>query len=118
MSCSSSRGMTRGSRRYIKVISYVGQMIGGRLKFLLLSDKRGNAHCRWGGVKGALLVCTAEFGCGRTWFIAFLVPKIIENGGHLKSNGKQVSDFHEYEYVVERSSASMFQSSGHSDLAG
>ena len=46
------------------------------------------------------------------------MPKIIENGGHLKSNGKQVSDFHEYEYVVERSSASMFQSSGHSDLAG
>ena len=97
---------------YIKVVSYVEQMIGRRLKFFLLSDKRGNAHCRWGGVMGALLVCTAESGDGRTRFNAYFLQKIIENGGHLKSSGKQVSDFYECKYVGERSSASMFQSSG------
>ena len=62
---------------------------------------------------GALLVCTAESGDGRTRFNAYFLQKIIENGGHLKSSGKQVSDFHECDYVVERSSASVFQSSGH-----
>ena len=42
---------------------------------------------------GALLVCTAESGDGRTRFNAYFLQKTIENGGHLKSNGKLVSDF-------------------------